>query len=89
MPQCDYCYSTNVRMTSNEIEGRGIIPPSYFCEDCFVGTDNGPCWDDHPRPRENIFEEKRRDLLPVIYVLGGALTLVIFSVFLTLRWVGG
>ena len=43
-PTCDYCDTPdNVRL---QHDGYGPIPPSFICEECFTGTDDGPCFDD-------------------------------------------
>jgi hypothetical protein len=43
-PECPYCGTTvGLRMSC---DGGGYIAPEYTCETCFMGTDDGPCFDD-------------------------------------------
>lgn len=44
-PECGYCGSTEVRMHHSMPPG---VEQDYICEDCFEGTDTGPCFDDLP-----------------------------------------
>lgn len=41
---CEWCGTTRrIRMTC---DGGGYVQPSYSCEECFPGYDDGPDWDD-------------------------------------------
>lgn len=43
-PTCDYCGGTeNVRVAHR---GYASVGEGLICEDCFVGSDDGPCFDD-------------------------------------------
>lgn len=44
--ECPYCgTSEGLRQIH---DGGGVIEPEYTCEDCFMATDTGPCFDDLP-----------------------------------------
>lgn len=43
-PECAYCGATEGLRV--KCDGGGYIAPEYTCEDCFTGTDTGPCFDD-------------------------------------------
>jgi hypothetical protein len=49
-PRCFYCGETkNLRIECDGGEfafGHRVAPVEYICEDCFVGTDTGPSFDD-------------------------------------------
>ena len=45
-PCCDYCETTEgIRIISREPWGQER-PSGYICPECFVGRDDGPCFDD-------------------------------------------
>lgn len=70
-PTCDYCErSANVRITSREPWGLEL-PAGYICDECFYGTDTGPCFDDL-EPVMTHRETKRRRLERAGFIyLGG------------------
>jgi hypothetical protein len=43
-PECPYCGATKGLRV--KCDGGGYIAPDYICEECFTGTDTGPCFDD-------------------------------------------
>jgi hypothetical protein len=43
-PECPYCGATQGLRV--KCDGGGYIAPEYTCEECFTGTDTGPCFDD-------------------------------------------
>jgi hypothetical protein len=47
-PTCDYCGTgESLRVECPSFYHRGKThPPALICEDCFTGTDDGPCFDD-------------------------------------------
>lgn len=50
---CAYCGSRNVRQVGEAFTYRGKRhEPDFICERCFVPQDDGPCFDDLPRPWE-------------------------------------
>ncbi len=55
-PRCPYCgETTGLRMKHDggmSAFGFRIMDPEYSCEDCFTGTDTGPCFDDLPAVEE-------------------------------------
>ena len=48
--ECAYCGTTNgLRIHHEPLPGWGErYEADYVCEDCFTGTDTGPCFDDLP-----------------------------------------
>ena len=56
-PECPYCGITEgLRIKSDgglSTFGFLLMPPEYTCEDCFAGTDDGPCFDDLPAVEED------------------------------------
>ena len=45
-PTCSYCDATEGLRQHHD--GGVYIAPDYVCEECFTGTDTGPCFDDLP-----------------------------------------
>jgi hypothetical protein len=45
-PQCGYCGTFDGIRIHQPASLCGLIGPSYICEECFTGTDTGPCFDD-------------------------------------------
>jgi hypothetical protein len=43
-PECPYCGATKGLRVA--CDGGGFVAPDYICADCFMGQDEGPCFDD-------------------------------------------